>query len=204
MSGIETTTAPLVTQAAGDEAIAIRAGAIVRSQVKTLAITYDQQAEPTTPSAGQVWRERTAGGLIVGEWEWTGSVWAATQTVPAAFDNGGINAIFAGIVSNGTTTVQLPFLRSMAVSLVWSALVTTADAANRWDFNAGFDLLQNATPDTAATFSITAPVSRVATKTPMAALSGLNRTSFTVIATRVGAPAGLFWGGSVLVREVRS
>jgi hypothetical protein len=37
--------------------------------------TYDQQAEPSSPTAGQTWRERTAGGLIVEEWEWSGSLW---------------------------------------------------------------------------------------------------------------------------------
>ncbi len=37
--------------------------------------TYDQQAEPSSPAAGATWRERSAGGLILGQWEWTGSLW---------------------------------------------------------------------------------------------------------------------------------
>lgn len=37
--------------------------------------TYDQQSEPISPTAGQTWRERSAGGLIIEEWEWSGSVW---------------------------------------------------------------------------------------------------------------------------------
>lgn len=41
--------------------------------------TYDQQAEPSSPTAGQTWRERTAGGLIVEEWEWSGSLWLSRR-----------------------------------------------------------------------------------------------------------------------------
>ncbi|PSR12329.1 hypothetical protein C8255_26750 [filamentous cyanobacterium CCP3] len=40
----------------------------------TLAFTYDQQTEPVGPAAGQTWRERSSGGLVVGEWEWIASV----------------------------------------------------------------------------------------------------------------------------------
>jgi hypothetical protein len=32
--------------------------------------TYDQQTEPSSPPAGATWRERSAGGLVVGQWEW--------------------------------------------------------------------------------------------------------------------------------------
>jgi hypothetical protein len=45
--------------------------------------TYDQQAEPSSPTAGETWRERTAGGLIVESWQWSGSVW--TELIPRFF-----------------------------------------------------------------------------------------------------------------------
>jgi hypothetical protein len=38
--------------------------------VVPFGFTYDQQTEPSSPSAGQTWRERTAGGLIIGDWTW--------------------------------------------------------------------------------------------------------------------------------------
>lgn len=56
--------------------------------------TYDQQAEPSGPAAGATWRERSAGGLIVGEWEWTGSVWCSLHrtTVSSVVANGAATA----------------------------------------------------------------------------------------------------------------
>lgn len=45
------------------------------------AFTYDQQTEPSGPTAGQTWRERTPGGLILADWEWTGSIWVALRRI---------------------------------------------------------------------------------------------------------------------------
>lgn len=42
--------------------------------------TYDQQAEPVGPVAGVTWRERSAEGLIVGEWQWDGTYWEKPET----------------------------------------------------------------------------------------------------------------------------
>lgn len=55
--------------------------------------TYDQQTEPVGPATGATWRERSAGGLIVGEWEWTGSVWASLQ-----------KTTMSSVVANGAAT----------------------------------------------------------------------------------------------------
>ena len=50
--------------------------------------TYDQQAEPSSPTAGQTWRERSSGGVIIGEWEWSGSLWfTSTPSLSVPFEN---------------------------------------------------------------------------------------------------------------------
>lgn len=60
--------------------------------------TYDQQTEPVGPVAGATWRERSAGGLIVEEWEWTGSVWCSlTRTTVSDVAITGGAASYPGI-----------------------------------------------------------------------------------------------------------
>jgi hypothetical protein len=46
--------------------------------------TYDQSAEPLAPAAGETWRERSAMGLTLGIWEWSGSLWLGPQKATTA------------------------------------------------------------------------------------------------------------------------
>lgn len=50
-------------------------------------VDFEQTAEPSAPRAGQVWRERSSAGLIVDDWEWSGSVWLTKEKLNAAVLN---------------------------------------------------------------------------------------------------------------------
>lgn len=66
--------------------------------------TYDQQAEPVSPATGATWRERSAGGLIVGDWEWnsTPALWLSVQEFRQFF-----NPNFGALSSVQTFSVGL-------------------------------------------------------------------------------------------------
>lgn len=96
--------------------------------------TYDQQAEPLSPLPGQTWRERSAGGLTLGFWEWSGSLWlsnpkattglaasitGASTTVLAPLDYLGVDSVYVQgvhycvqtVSSTGNLIIQLRGLR---------------------------------------------------------------------------------------------
>lgn len=61
--------------------------------------TYDQQAEPSSPTAGQTWRERSSDGVIIGEWEWSGSLWlTSTPSLSVPFETTSFNLTAASTV----------------------------------------------------------------------------------------------------------
>lgn len=82
------------SQTSQDTAIATNSSAIV-SLNSTRAFNYDQQAEPTSPSNGQTWRERNSDGTIFGEWEYIGADlrWASLRER--------IGSLIAGNTSGG-------------------------------------------------------------------------------------------------------
>lgn len=44
-----------------------------------LALSYDQTTEPITPAIGATWRERNPSGIIINDWQWSGSLWLARR-----------------------------------------------------------------------------------------------------------------------------
>ncbi|MBE9155381.1 hypothetical protein IQ265_00775 [Nodosilinea sp. LEGE 06152] len=78
--------------------------ATLQTRPLTYGFTYDQQTEPTTPAAGATWRERSAGGLILGEWEWSGSLWLSVSE----YDSGGVPE-FGNIANSTIFRAALPF-----------------------------------------------------------------------------------------------
>jgi hypothetical protein len=168
--------------------------------------TYDQQAEPSSPAAGQTWRERTAGGLIVEEWEWTGSVWAALNVTNIPFNAGASNAsTLNGAVASTARMSQLPFRRALAVSITYSHILVTADASNRWDITFRFGTQQDVPAGViVGTDTFNVPAVRVAKTLPLSGLSdGVNENALYADIVKVDSPSSLTWGGAALVRRVR-
>ncbi|MBE9159724.1 hypothetical protein IQ265_23225 [Nodosilinea sp. LEGE 06152] len=85
--------------------------------------TYDQPAEPIAPTVGQTWRERSNGGLIVGQWQWSGSLWLSDLE----YDSGGVPEV-ANISASTVFRASLPFrcLLSRAVIRVGRGAVYNA------------------------------------------------------------------------------
>ncbi|HSP31475.1 MAG TPA: hypothetical protein VLO13_05620 [Halomonas sp.] len=93
-------------------------------------LDYDQQAEPVSPSVGHVWRERSAGGLIVNEWEWSGSLWLGRQRYDPLYAAAG--------ASSNTPQVQAVFPVYPVLLTGYSVNLTQPfapqDSTNFWYF----------------------------------------------------------------------
>ena len=169
--------------------------------------TFDQTAEPVGPTAGQTWRERSAGGLILGQWEWSGSLWIAIAATSLPFSSVNGASPFNSISLSTSRFVQMPFLRAVAVSICSSAFLNPiADSSNRWDIATGFGEQTAFGPAITVTgnFSLNAPVVRIARIDALSGISnGTSENCFHVEATRVGDPSSLFFGAAVLVKQVR-
>jgi hypothetical protein len=91
--------------------------------------TYDQQAEPTVVSVGQTWRERSGTGLIVGDWEWSGSLWLSIQRFYATGDLLGYGGSYSRAILSSATRHNQRFLIQDFIH-VYS--VVSGDASNFW------------------------------------------------------------------------
>ena len=204
-----TTPANFITTTGTDVGSSI--GHSTPAQVRTAlgiasGFTYDQEAAPSSPTAGQTWRERTAGGLIVEQWEWTGSVWAALNVTNIPFNAGASNAsTLNGAVASTLRWSQLPFQRALAVSITYSHILATADASNRWDITFRFGTQQDVPAGAiVGTDTFNAAASRVAKTLTLSGLSdGANENALYADIVKVNSPTGLTWGGAALVRRVR-
>lgn len=113
-----------------------------------IGFTYDQSSVPSSPSAGETWRERS-GGLIVGDWERVGSNWVSIQRFirdSTLYPHG-----YAAL--DGTTSYQIycgPFPRSNTIYIVsltgfWvTGSATDADSyhvAENWRWHDGTDVI---------------------------------------------------------------
>jgi hypothetical protein len=171
--------------------------------------TYDQTLEPTTGLVtGHTWRERSGGGLIIGEWQWTGSLWVAIRTTSIQFTSDAAGANFNNVSATTSRTSQFSFKRAQAISLRVGYSVSTADSSNRWDITTGFGTQQvsaiSAFSTATGDFTIYSPATRLSLITALSGVSdGVEENSLYITATRVGTPANLFMSGAALVREVR-
>lgn len=109
-----------------DAIAALQAYAVINK-----GFTYDQQVEPSGPATGATWRERSGGGLILGEWEWSGSAWIGLQKHWSSLITP------AGALSASTVVAAellVPFYGVMLLERVVFnyALVATPDATNYW------------------------------------------------------------------------
>lgn len=91
--------------------------------------TYDQQAEPLTPTAGQTWRERSNAGLIVGAWEWSGSLWLSV----AEYDSGGVPEI-GSIGPNTVFRASIPFKCLLSRCVIRVGRGATYNSTNYFNF----------------------------------------------------------------------
>jgi len=66
-------------------------------------LDFEQTAEPNAPKIGQVWRERSSAGRILGDWEWSGSLWLSIE--PHYSQRLGGNVISAATASGVTDRV---------------------------------------------------------------------------------------------------
>jgi hypothetical protein len=158
--------------------------------------TYDQQAEPSAPAAGATWRERSAGGLIIGQWEWSGSLWLSIQRFF-------LSAYFSGLAANSTpntTQPQIPRLdRLLIESASWNIYNTTGlSAANFWRL-----LLE--IPGGIPSQSLLADTrfSDLAGAKDIGALITGDPTGYGIHATRAGTPGSLSARAEVVARRVR-
>ncbi|MFQ4139631.1 hypothetical protein PGN35_025305 [Nodosilinea sp. PGN35] len=76
---------PAIATLTTSDAAQAAALATLQAQTVTYGFTYDQQDEPSSPAVGSTWRERSSGGLIVAEWEWSGSLWLSIRTFSRPF-----------------------------------------------------------------------------------------------------------------------
>ena len=108
----------LSSQAAQDTAIAA-------IQARPVAFTYDQQAEPSSPTAGQTWRERNASGLIIGEWTWNQAsiLWVRSVFLSFGGFSQTVSPVFIGSLNNPFASIIV--LR--AVGLVQCAAISSAN-----------------------------------------------------------------------------
>lgn len=143
---IATLTTDLATldtsQAAQDTAIAAieveqgtqnNAIATLQALPITHGFTYDQTAEPVNPAIGATWRERSAGGLIVGEWEWSGSLWLSSERYAPLY-----SGLSASATGNNVMSVYPAFpvlLTGYSVNL--GTLLSPQDSSNYWRFRHG-------------------------------------------------------------------
>jgi len=94
------------------------------------AFTYDQQAEPVGPAVGATWRERSAGGLIVGEWEWSGSLWLGRLQYALTY---------SGITASSTPSPSMIAIPKFPALLVGYSVntgppIAPQDGSNFWYF----------------------------------------------------------------------
>ena len=93
--------------------------------------TYDQTAEPVGPTAGQTWRERSAGGLILGDWEWSGSLWLGNREIQRGVSESRASNTTV-IYANTGSLNRVVFIES----LYWGAfIVAPANATDNWIFD---------------------------------------------------------------------
>lgn len=92
--------------------------------------TYDQQGEPAGPAAGATWRERSAGGLIVGEWEWSGSLWLSNERYGSLYSGASASASTAGVM---TLYPKYPALLT-GYSVSFNQPFAPQDSNNYWTF----------------------------------------------------------------------
>jgi len=176
--------------------------------------TYDQQAEPSSPTAGETWRERTAGGLIVEQWEWNSSsaLWLSItrhRSVTSA------NSSFLPfITATGSQFVVLnPSLSPLNHNIFLDsarmrhrqAAGGTIDSTNFWTFDViGQDEGGLSQGSAYGSFILNNTNSTVqASQININLLTSINQSGVIFRYTATGSPAGLRFGGAINYRMVR-
>ncbi|MEA5448353.1 hypothetical protein VB780_07225 [Leptolyngbya sp. CCNP1308] len=90
--------------------------------------TYDQQVEPAGPATGATWRERSAGGLILGEWEWLADF--AEWVAIGSYDIMGLSLAGSGANSFTVKNFQSKKRLIQTVSLLVQTTSGTFDGSN--------------------------------------------------------------------------
>lgn len=95
--------------------------------------TYDQQAEPVGPAAGATWRQRSSGGLILGEWEWSGSLWLSNERY---------SPLYSAVSASANTSAVMSIYPKYPVLLTGYSVnlaqpFAPQDATNYWLFRHG-------------------------------------------------------------------
>lgn len=118
----------------------------------TYGFTYDQQAEPAGPAAGATWRERSPGGLIVGDWEWitTLAEWVAISS----YDITGLTLTGSGANSFTSITLQSRKRLIQTASLIIQTGAGTFDSANSLTFTPLYQTNFSTTVLTASTAAL--------------------------------------------------
>ena len=168
--------------------------------------TYNQTAEPVGPTAGQTWRERSAGGLILGEWEWSGSLWLGVKTANVIFNSGADYPTFNNVSANvNAVTSQIPFRKCMAVHAIVGLSVLSLDSNNRWDIDISFNQQRFTTASVAIGTLVVNTISyRIQRKDLLNGVSLENDAEIRIVARKIGTPGNLTSGITVVVREVRT
>lgn len=171
-----------------------------------LAFNYEGPIEPETPTIGQTWRERSAGNLIIGEWEWSGSLWwgRLTELGVAQVSNLSANntpAFGSSIELNNS---------SLYVELVCRYYLATADGSNNWTislrraFESGTTLQNGNVSPTLTTFNTGLAAWREESFSTTLTLATVGRGFLNAMAvTRVGTPANLGATFSLRYRRIR-
>ncbi|MEA5447327.1 hypothetical protein VB780_02020 [Leptolyngbya sp. CCNP1308] len=159
--------------------------------------TYDQQAEPSAPAAGATWRERSAGGLIKGEWEWLGAVseWVSLRE----------HTINSSVLVGNTTTVtpisEALFRKRYVIDFQFEAFNVNGviDASNFLVFMPLLRRFNNAAVDSLPSYTFNS--SPMLVNTPINAVYEYSQLRFSRIPT--GTPGSTWAVGHVLARYCR-
>lgn len=169
--------------------------------------TYDQQAEPSSPTAGETWRERTAGGLIVGEWEWSGSLWlTSTPSLSVPFETTSFS------LTGATSTRCIIGVRAVIVEVGFFARMTVPplDAANSYlvtiNYGRGDGAAATGFPalGSAQTLNSTADVSyKSSTLNVLGSNAYNNHAAYFTMTISAGTPGAVRFNPYALYKRVR-
>jgi hypothetical protein len=166
--------------------------------------TYDQQAEPSSPTAGQTWRERSSGGVIIGEWEWSGSLWfTSTPSLSVPFETTSFN------ITAASSTRCIIGVRAVVVEVGFFASRTTGtvDASNSYLVTITYGRGDGVAGSTALGSAQTLNANEISYKSSTLSVLGSNAynnhaASFTITIS-AGTPGPVRFSSYALYKRVR-
>jgi hypothetical protein len=169
-----------------------------------IGFTYDQQAEPSSPTAGQTWRERSSGDVIIGEWEWSGSLWlTSTPSLSVPFETTSFSLTAASstrcIIGVRAVVVEVGFFARMTVPPL--------DAANSYLVTINYGRGDGVAGSTALGSAQTLNANEISYKSSTLNVLGLNaynnHAAYFTMTISAGTPGAVRFNPYALYKRVR-